>query len=406
MLREDTYSRVNSIFVESLSFMRIFVIHNFYQHAGGEDQVFEQEVHELSKDQDLQVYTCKNVKGVKGFLQYFSYPMNILEARRILRQVKAFSPDIVHIHNLHYGIGPWVVRRLRSAGIPVLMTLHNFRLLCPSASLFVGGKIFTSSLQEDFPWTAVKQGVLDRSVLKTFLTGFSYWLHRKLGTWNSVNRYMVLSDFAKNIFESSSFPVDGDRFVVRPNSIDLQPVEVAKDGRLLYIGRLAEEKGILPLIEALMDMDVPLDIYGTGPQLEQVQQRIAQHPQIRYMGYQPREVLTIAIAEADALVVPSVCYEGMPMTIIEAFAQGTPVLASAVGILGEMVVPLYTGMHFDPFEKESIQDSIRRWMALGGVDKIRMGEHCKREYAAHYTLKKNMQLLLSIYREVIAENRK
>lgn len=406
MLGEDTYSRLNSIFVESLSFMRIFVIHNFYQHAGGEDQVFEQEVRELSKEHDVRVYTSRNVKGVKGLLQYFSYPINVGEAQRILQQVRAFSPDIVHIHNLHYGIGPWVVRRLRRAGIPVLMTLHNFRLLCPSASLFVGGKIFTASLHEDFPWTAVRQGVLDRSVLKTLLTGFTYWLHRKLGTWNSVNRFMVLSDFAKHLFQSSSFPVAGDHFVVRPNSIDLQPAEVRKEGRLLYIGRLAEEKGILPLLDGLVDMDVPLDIYGTGPQLEQVQQRIAKQPQIRYMGYQSREVLTKAIAEADALVVPSVCYEGMPMTIIEAFAQGTPVLASAVGILEEMVVPLYTGMHFNPFEKQSIQNSISQWMALDEAEKKRMGEHCKHEYEAHYTLKKNMELLLSIYEEAIADNRK
>lgn len=326
--------------------------------------------------------------------------------RRILREVRRFSPAIVHIHNLHYGIGPWVVRRLRKEGFPVLMTLHNFRLLCPSASLFVAGKIFTASLREDFPWTAVRRAVLDGSILKTFLTGFSYWLHRKLGTWNRVNRYMVLSDFARHLFEQSSFPVSVDRFVVRPNSIDLRPTQAQKSNRLLYIGRLAEEKGILPLLEALVDMDIPLDIYGTGPQLEAVQQVIANQPQIRYMGHQSRDVLTTAIAEAAALVVPSVCYEGMPMTIIEAFAQGTPVIASAVGILAEMVVPLYTGMHFDPFQKEDIQHTIRNWIALPADEKAIIGHNCKREYEAHYTLGKNMQLLLSIYQDAIAENKK
>ncbi|GHE43437.1 glycosyltransferase family 4 protein [Sphingobacterium griseoflavum] len=386
--------------------MRIFVIHNFYQHAGGEDQVFEQEVRELSKENDVQVYTCSNVKGLRGFMQYLSYPTNLLEAKHILKEVQAFSPDVVHIHNLHYGIGPWVVRRLRRAGIPVLMTLHNFRLLCPSASLFASGKIFTESLQEDFPWTAIKKGVLDHSILKTFLTGFTYWVHRKLGTWKGVNRYVVLSDFAKRLFQSSSFPVQQDRFVVRPNSIDLHPIDVQKNDRLLYIGRLAEEKGIVPLVEALVGMHVPLDIYGAGPQLEHVLQLIENHPQIRYMGYQSGEVLTSAIAAADALVVPSVCYEGMPMTIIEAFAQGTPVIASAIGILKEMVVPLYTGMHVDPFQKEDIQHKIRQWRTLDPVQKTLIGQNCKREYEAHYTMEKNMQRLVSIYQEAIAENKK
>ncbi|TDS11114.1 glycosyltransferase family 4 protein [Sphingobacterium paludis] len=385
--------------------MRIFVIHNFYQHAGGEDQVFEQEVRELSKKHDVKAYTVKNMKGLTGAVQFLRYVWNVEEGRKIMGQVNEFQPDVVHIHNLHYSIGPLIIRRLRNRGLPVVMTLHNFRLLCPSASLFVEGEIFTDSVQQNFPWTAVKKRALDHSLGKTLVTAFVYWLHRKLGTWAQVNRYIVLSDFAKKMFAESTFPVDPARFVVRPNSMELRPIQADKNRRLLYIGRLSAEKGIMQLLNAISEMDIPLDIYGTGPQLEIVKQLIAPYPHIQYKGYQSQEVLTKAIAEADALVVPSVCYEGMPMTIIEAFAQGTAVLASEIGILKEMVVPLYTGMHFNPFQKKDIQACIVAWNELATGKKLEVAVNCRNEYAKHYTLAKNMERLLAMYKAVITEQK-
>jgi len=385
--------------------MRIFVIHNFYQHAGGEDQVFEQEVRELSKNHEVITYTVKNRKGLKGAFQFLSYAWNFQESQKIIAQLKDFQPNIVHIHNLHYSIGPLIIRRLKRRGFPVVMTLHNFRLLCPSASLFVEGAIFTNSVKQDFPWTAVSKRALDDSLAKTFLTAFVYWLHRKLGTWAKVDRYIVLSDFAKKMFSESTFPVDKERFVVRPNSIKLHPTEVNKNGRLVYIGRLSAEKGIMPLVEALIGTDIPLDIYGTGPQLNLVTQLIASHPHIQYKGHQNQEVLTKAIARADALVVPSVCYEGMPMTIIEAFAQGTAVIASDIGILKEMVLPLYTGMHFNPFLKQDIQRCISEWIKLDTAKKDEIRINCRNEYTQHYTLEKNMERLLAIYSAVTTEQK-
>ncbi|KGE13894.1 glycosyltransferase family 4 protein [Sphingobacterium deserti] len=385
--------------------MRIFVIHNFYQHAGGEDQVFAQEVSELSKSHDVMTYTVKNVKGLKGLVQFLSYAWNFQESQKIVARVDGFQPDVVHIHNLHYSIGPLIIRQLKRRGFPVVMTLHNFRLLCPSASLFVEGAIFTDSLRQDFPWTAVRKRALDHSLAKTFLTAFVYWLHRKLGTWAKVDRYIVLSDFAKKMFSDSTFPVDTGQFVVRPNSIELHPTGADKNGRLVYIGRLSAEKGIVPLLKALSETDISLDIYGTGPQLDLVKQLIASHPHIQYKGYQSQDVLTKAIAEADALVVPSVCYEGMPMTIIEAFAQGTAVIASDIGILKEMVLPLYTGMHFNPFRKQDIQRCISEWKELNTDKKDEIRINCRNEYAQHYTLAKNMERLLAIYSAVTTEHK-
>lgn len=383
--------------------MRIFVVHNFYQHAGGEDAVFYKEVEALSVAHDVKTFTCQNQRGAEGIRQFLSYPFNLSLSRKITQSIRDFQPDIVHIHNLHYGVGPWLIRSIHQLEIPVVMTLHNFRLLCPSASLFCRGRIFTKSLQQNFPWRAVWIRALDHSFAKTLLTAFTYWLHRKLATWNQVSRYIVLSDFAKSLFVESTFPVSEDKFVVRPNSLAVPSTLSVERNGFVYIGRLAEEKGIVPLLHAFSTLPFSLSIYGSGPQQDIVEHFAREHEQIHYFGHQPSEVLNTVIGESDALIVPSVCYEGMPLTIIEAYAQGTPVLASNIGILNKMVLPLYTGIHFNPYDEEDIKRVVTEWVHLDLASKLQIRENCTAEYRKHYTLQKNMDRLITIYEDAIQQ---
>lgn len=403
MIREDKDKMGNSIFVQSRYQMRIFIIHNFYQHAGGEDTVFYKEVAALSVEHEVQTFTCQNQKKKKGIRQFISYPFNLAMSRKIRQSILAFKPDVVHIHNLHYAIGPWCIRTINKLGIPIVMTLHNFRLLCPSASLFCRGEIFTASLNENFPWTAVRMRALDNSLPKTLLTAFTYWLHRKLGTWNNVSKFIVLSDFAKSLFRESTFPVADDKFVVRPNSLDIRPELTAGGEGFVYIGRLSEEKGIIPLLRAFTSLPFPLAIYGSGPQQDAVEKFANRFEHIHYFGHQPSEVLRTAIKDADALIVPSVCYEGMPLTIIEAYAQGTPVLASKIGVLNKMVLPLHTGMLFYTDYLRGIEDTVIKWMCLDETTKQQIRENCIVEYQKHYTPEKNMKKLIAIYEEAIQQ---
>ena len=150
--------------------MRILLVHNYYQHKGGEDSVIEQEAIALSEKNEVKVISTRNKKGLKGIIQFISYPFNIFEAFRIVKQAKEFKADIIHIHNLHYGFGPLLIRFLHQAGFKIVMTLHNFRLICPSATLYYNNKLHTESIREDFPWTAVKAKSLDKSLLKTGIT--------------------------------------------------------------------------------------------------------------------------------------------------------------------------------------------------------------------------------------------
>lgn len=386
--------------------MRILVVHNYYQHKGGEDVVFQQEVEALRENHQVETITFQNRKGIKGLLQFALYPWNFFAANKIVAKAKYFKADIVHFHNIHYAIGPWAFRKLHQAGFKTAMTLHNYRLLCPSATLFFDGKIFTASLHQDFPKTALSKKVLDHSWLKTFITAFVYYFHRKVKTWDMVNKFIVLSDFAKNIFLTSRFGLQKSKFAIKPNFVP-QPVELENntDNHFLYVGRLSEEKGILPLLEAIKDTTHQLKILGTGPQLEEVLAIVNSSRNLEYLGFLPQEDISKALNNCSVLLVPSVCYEGMPMSIIEAFALGVPVLSSNIGILAEMVQPYQTGLHFDIYDKNNIIDTLQRWDSMSDEDKDRIKENCKLEYYSRYTEQHNINLLEKIYSDVINENK-
>lgn len=385
--------------------MRILLIHNFYQHRGGEDTVVQQEADQLSKSYQVKVITTKNSTGLKGLCQFLFYPFNIWKAKKMMKDVLTFEPDIVHIHNIHYALGPWIIRTLKKKGIPVVMTLHNFRLICPSATLFFKDQLFTDSLKEDFPWTAVRRKVLDNSFIKTFITAFVYWWHKKIGTWAQLDQFLVLSDFSKNIFVQSKLGLTENHFTVKPNFASVSYINEKKsENFFLYIGRLSPEKGILQLLDAITTTDHHLKIFGTGPLEKEVIQIVQKHPNIEFLGFQSPDILRQNIKKASALVVPSVCYEGMPMTILEAYGLGTPVLSSNIGILQEMVVPLQTGLHFDPYSSEGIREALAQWIALSTQDKATMSKNCITIYTEKYTAIKNMDLLLEIYQTAIDHN--
>lgn len=385
--------------------MRILLIHNFYQHRGGEDTVVQQEAEQLSKGNLIKTITTKNSTGLKGLCQFLLYPFNIWKAKQIMKDVLAFKPDIVHIHNVHYALGPWIIHTLKKKGIPVVMTLHNFRLICPSATLFFKDRLFTNSLNEDFPWTAVKDKVLDNSFIKTFVTAFVYWWHKKIGTWSQIDQFLVLSEFSKNIFIQSKLGLTENHFIVKPNFATVNQLNEKKFEKFfLYIGRLSPEKGILQLLEAVTKTSYPLKIFGTGPLEKEVVQIVQDHPNIEFLGFQSSDILRQNMEKASALVVPSVCYEGMPMTILEAYGLGTPVLSSNIGILQEMVVPLYTGLHFDPYSSNSIQETLTQWIDLSSQEKEIMSKNCITIYTEKYTATKNIDLLLKIYKTAIDHN--
>ncbi|WP_160068598.1 glycosyltransferase family 4 protein [Sphingobacterium bovisgrunnientis] len=386
--------------------MRILVVHNYYQHKGGEDVVFHQEVEALKKDHQVETITFQNRKGLQGLVQFALYPWNIFAAAKILRKAREFRVDIVHIHNLHYAIGPLVIRRLHQSGFKMVNTLHNYRLLDPSATLFAHDEIFLDTIDKEFPWKSVKMKSLDNSFFKTFWVAFTYYLHKKLGTWKQINKYLVFSKFMKTLILKSSKNIEENQIALKVNAIEPTALKNhTESNSFVFIGRLSIEKGIKTLLVAFVDRpDYNLEIYGDGPLIEEVKNTANNSNNIQYRGFQNKEVLNQALASSQALIVPSVWFEGMPMTVLEAYAAGTPVIASKIGVLDEMIINGETGFHFAPGEVESLITILDKFSGLSDQSKQVISKNCIKEYNKKYTLENNIKSLEMIYTTVLNNN--
>ena len=378
--------------------MRILIIHNYYQHPGGEDVVFEQEKALLTTTEDVTSLTFNNQKGWRGAWQTLWSPWNVWAGRRVRQAIRQHRPDLIHIHNLHYAIGPIAVRIAKRMGIPVVMTLHNYRLLCPSATLFHNGKLFTDSLHAAFPWKAIRMGVHSHSVVKTWWLAFTTWVHKKLGTWRMVDRYLTLTDFAKQLFAHAPLGIPAENMVTKPNfAANGDQAPEPRGNHFLFIGRLTHEKGVAVLLEAFAGTDFLLQVVGDGPLRDKVMETAQRYPNITYLGTLGRAAIDQQLAICTALVFPSIWYEGMPMTLIEAFAAGTPVIASDLGAMVSMVHNAQNGWRFAAGNAADLREKVAQWLTATDAYRQQVSVGARREYEQRYTAEQNKLLLLNIY---------
>jgi glycosyltransferase involved in cell wall biosynthesis len=381
--------------------MKVLIIHCSYRYSGGEDTVVGEEK-ALLEAAGVKVEVLLFNNDENTLMNVVQLPFNYRSYRQTLKSIKSFRPDVVHIHNLHFAASPSVLYAIRRTGTPVVCTLHNYRLLCPSALLFHKGKAFLSSIHSSFPWKAVKEGVYKNSRLLTFWMALSMQLHHWAKTWRHCNRFIVLTHYAKEIFLHSKLGLRDEQIVVKPNFASLLFVpEVERGEYFLYAGRLSEEKGIHLLLKVFSSLPYKLKLAGNGPLKEDVVQACAVHKNIEYLGVLKKDDLLLQLATASALVFPSIWFEGMPLTIIEAFACSTPVLASQLGAMDDMVTPGFNGLHFEAGNEQSMTAAMEEWHALPAAEKLIYGQNARKAYEELYTPQKNAEQLLSIYASVM-----
>ncbi len=381
--------------------MRVLIIHCSYQFKGGEDTVVAGESALLKANGvDVEVLLFGNHHHT--LLNLLQMPFNTSAYLKTKKKLKAFKPDVVHVHNLHFSASPSVLYAIKRAGIPFVITLHNFRLLCPSALLFDKGKIFLNSVRQKFPVDAIRRGVYKQSKLLTLWTAMSMWWYRSWGIWGAASRYIVLSRHAERVFMDSALRFRPGQIVVKPNFCFVDtPKSKTRQDYFLYIGRLSEEKGIDVLLNAFADTGIPLKIAGDGPLRSQVIKQSMQHPNIEYCGALNKDEVITLLSGCSALVFPSTWYEGMPLTIIEAFGCGTPVIASAIGVMNVMITEGYNGLHFEAGSHPDLLKKIRTWQQLKADDKADFGLNAFTTYQQHYTPEVNLKQLVSIYESVL-----
>lgn len=381
--------------------MKVLVIHCAYKFRGGEDTVVVEEL-KLLQDNGVEVELLQFSNDERTMLNIIQLPFNFRSYKMTRQKIQAFRPDVVHIHNVHFAASPSVVYAITKSKTPFVCTLHNYRLLCPSAILFFKGRPFLSSLKNSFPWAAVVKGVYKNSRLLTFWMAVSMQIHHWARTWQHCNRFIVLTNHAKQIFLDSKMGLREVQMVVKPNFCYMPPLPASTSGDyFLYAGRLSDEKGIRLLLRIFSSLPYQLVIAGDGPLKEEVTTAASKYGNISYVGSLQKAALFPVLANATALLFPSIWFEGMPLTIIEAFACSTPVIATRLGAMDDMVTPGYNGLHFEAGDEKGLTETINKWQVISKAGKEIYRQNARRTYEAFYTPQKNAAQLLSIYEGVI-----
>lgn len=379
--------------------MRILVAHNAYQQRGGEDAVVESEVTLLrNHGHQVQVYSQHN--DALNHMPRAVAAMSTIWSQQSASDVDAlcsrFRPDVIHVHNTFPLISPSLYWAAAKQHVPVVQTLHNFRLLCPQAIFLRDGKICEDCIGK-VPWRAVTHKCYRESAMQSAVITSMLATHRAIGTYrNRVTRYIALNKFARNKYIEGGLPAD--RFRIKPNfvpSTDLPSWEGRRSG--LYVGRLSSEKGLDVLAGAVRLLgDAPLDVIGSGPLESLAREAFG----ARCLGYRPLDEILTRMGKARYLVLPSICYENSPRTIVEAFSCGLPVIASRLGALADIVRDGGTGLLFTPGDPVDLAAKMA-WAEAHPAHMIRMGQAARAEYEAEYTPERNHEMLMDIYDDAI-----
>jgi glycosyltransferase involved in cell wall biosynthesis len=382
---------------------RILIVHNTYQHQGGEDSVVESEILLLrSRGHAVQAYFRTNNDITE--IPPLSLARQTLWSTRTMRDlaelISDFRPDIIHAHNTVPLISPSLYWMAERAKVPVAQTLHNFRFFCLNAFFLREGKICEDCLGH-LPWRGVARACYRGSRSASATLAGMLVLHRGLGTYrNRVTRYIALNEFCRNKFIEGGLPED--RIVVKPNFVDFPRLPATCRQGLLFVGRLSVEKGIAILARAAALMPAAqLRIAGEGPD-EALLEGLSE---VRRLGSLRSESVRQEMNNAIALIMPSIWYENFPRTIVEAFACSSPVIASRIGALADLVKDGETGLLFEPGNSDDLADKMR-WALAHPEQMAAMGQNARAHYESHYTAERNYEQLIRIYRDAIDEVKK
>jgi glycosyltransferase involved in cell wall biosynthesis len=385
--------------------MRVLIVHNSYQQAGGEDAVVANE-HALLDGHgwETRLWTISN-HGITGLWSKVTTAIQTPYSRRardqLARVIADFAPAVVHVHNFFPLLSPSVYDACRAAGVAVVQTLHNYRTICAGALLLRDGRPCEDCLGGS-PYQAAVHGCYRASRIGSLPVARMVDLHRRRGTWShKVDRFIALSAFAKGKFVAAGFPAD--RIVVKPNFTQDWRVggSAAREGAL-YVGRLSVEKGIATLLRAYGRLDLPLRIVGDGPQRALVES--AANPRILALGWKAPGEVAREMARAAFLVFPSVWPESFGLVIIEAFCQGLPVIAARITGLEEIIADGANGLLFAAGDADDLASKVR-WASAHPEEMRRMGANARRVYEEKYSAPVNLRLLTEIYAAAVAEAR-
>jgi glycosyltransferase involved in cell wall biosynthesis len=416
--------------------LKILLLHNFYQSSSpsGEDVVFKNEVELLRKNGVNVVTYEKHNDEVKdyGLGGKLLLPFRNIWSRKThseLKQlIKKEKPDIAHFHNIFYLISPSAYYACKEAGVPVVQTLHNFRIFCANGLLMRNGRVCEECITKKtgdgsgvtgyrfkIIKNAVKYGCYRNSRLYSLPVALMDYLHWVKKTWiDKVDAYIALTEFGKKKYIEAGLPED--KIFVKPNFLP-NPTEpnYSHQNYAVFLGRISPEKGINVLINAFqyfspMTHDpspithhlFKLKIIGDGPLMDNLQ-HIVRAGNIKSIEFTGRKSFVDAmelLRSAKFMIMPAICYEGFPMAIRESFACGKPVIASRLGAMAELIEDGKIGLLFEPGNPADLAQKIK-WMIEHEAECIEMGKNARKVFEEKYTAERNFKILMEIYNKLI-----
>lgn len=375
----------------------VLVVHNAYQQRGGEDAVVEAEVELLRRHGHAVTLYQRSNDEVAGQSR-LSLAAQSLWSTRTTREFRALlqqqRPGIVHVHNTLPLVSPSVYWAAAEAGVPVVQTLHNFRLLCPQALMLRDNRICEDCVGRP-PWRAVLHRCYRGSAAQSAVVASTVQVHRWLGTWrHKVARYIALNEFCRQKFIEGGLPAE--RLVVKPNFVDLAAPPSGPRSGFLFVGRMSVEKGIQTLAEAaaLLPTAVSVRAIGAGP----LAPLLANSAAVEMLGELSSAEVLAEMTRSCALVIPSIWYENFPRTVVEAFACGLPVIASRIGALSTLIEHGQTGLLFEPGNPQDLVSKLH-WAQANAEAMLWMGANARRYYERTLSGDINYAMLIDIYRQ-------
>ena len=387
---------------------RVLIIHNYYQIPGGEDTVVNNEKRLLKEHGHAVFFYMRENREINEFslLQKLCLPFQTIfsprtyhEIKRIIREKRI---DLIHVHNTLSLISPSVYYAAFHCKVPVIQTVHNFRLLCPGAVFVRKGSICEACVEKGLV-CSLKGKCYRDSLLQTLVSALTLKLHRIAGTYGKIY-YICLTEFNKKklllLNNRGKLLIEPDHVFVKPNFVwsasEVLPTAKRKN-QFLYVGRIDALKGIEVLLEAWKGIkESQLVICGTGPKEFHVVEFLKQNKldNVLLLGQVNHERVLELLRESRALIMPTQWYEGQPMVILESYSAGTPIIGSRLGNVQDMIVEKVTGYTFSHNKPEELQNIIKSFPVLDAAV-------IRRHFDEKYGREQNYERLMDIYERSI-----
>ena len=394
--------------------MRVLIANKFFFRNGGSEVVMFQERDFLIRaGQEVIDFSMQDERNIESrYSSYFVGRMDyrgggklgkvksalaLVHSPEAVRKIGALiddtSPDLVHCHNIYHQLTPSIIGAAKSRGVPVVLTLHDYKPVCPVYTRLHRGQSCSDCLDGDFSHV-LKKRCADDSLGKSALLYAEAIVQRWMGSYEKVDRFIAPSRFMQDSV-LHRFRPEQTALLYNGVDVDAIPISGRDEGYVLYFGRLSAEKGIVTLLRAHASAQGawPLVVAGTGPLADPFK---AQYGDAKFVGHLAGDALKETISRAAVVVVPSESYENCPMSVLEAMAYGKPVVGSRMGGIPELVVEGETGLLFEAGNVTQLRDQLDTLMASTDLRQF-MGKRARLRAEKEYSLATHNAGLMKIY---------